>query len=232
MRSGGKSCGRLTIHRRKGSRKDGVESRTRLRQPGSMLNADTCWGAIERRDRIQGGRGSVITYAAIDSAAGRLMAGATTRGICCVQFGESDEELLGALRKEFPQSELRPMEAGCAPGFPSWMAALRQHLSGAMPCLDLPLDVRATAFQAQVWRYLQSIPLGDTRSYAQVAADLGRPRAARAVARACASNKLAVVIPCHRVIRGDGGLGGYKWGLARKKTLLAMETTDSGQNRR
>ena len=115
---------------------------------------------------------------------------------------------------------------------PQWSAALSECLKGALSSLDLPLDVRATAFQAQVWEYLQSIPAGGTRSYAQVATALGRPRAARAVARACASNKLAVVIPCHRVIRGDGELGGYKWGLQRKKALLDIETANSGQNRR
>jgi AraC family transcriptional regulator, regulatory protein of adaptative response / methylated-DNA-[protein]-cysteine methyltransferase len=182
--------------------------------------------------RRGGARGISITYAGMDSPAGRLMLAATARGVCSVQLGESDEALLDALRREFPAAGLRPMEAGSAPEFLEWVAALNEHLAGARPRLELPLDVHATAFQMQVWQYLQGIPAGATQSYAEVARALGRAGAARAVARACASNRLAVVIPCHRVIRGDGGLGGFRWGLDRKRELLASEAAVSPQNRR
>ena len=107
--------------------------------------------------------------------------------------------------------------------FQNWMAALQNHLSGHQPKLDLPLDLKATAFQMKVWQYLQSIPYGATRSYGEVAKAIGEPRATRAVARACASNRLAVAIPCHRVVREDGGLGGYRWGVERKQALLELE---------
>src|ERR1700690_830818 len=102
------------------------------------------------------------------------------------------------------------------PAFRKWMQALENHLAGAASCQDLPLDIRATAFQMRVWSYLQSIPYGKVQSYSQVAAGIGRPSAARAVARACSANPIAILIPCHRVIRGTGELGGYRWGLARK----------------
>jgi AraC family transcriptional regulator of adaptative response/methylated-DNA-[protein]-cysteine methyltransferase len=113
--------------------------------------------------------------------------------------------------------------------FNLWMKALTAHLEGKQPSIDLPLDLRATAFQMKVWRYLQAIPSGTTQSYAEVAAGIGQPTAARAVARACATNPVSIVVPCHRVIRGSGELGGYRWGLERKRTLLEREraaTTD------
>ncbi len=189
--------------------------------------ADTGLGMTPKQYSL-GGRGLTVGYGVIGTPAGRLMVAATARGVCFVLFGDSSDQLLRELRKEFPQAVLLPMGKVELPALPRWMAALSNHLDGRQSSVDLPMDVRATVFQARVWRYLQSIPRGETRSYSQVAAALGRPRAARAVARACASNKLAVVIPCHRVIRGDGDLGGYKWGLERKRALLKMESRNSG----
>jgi len=170
------------------------------------------------------GKGVEITYASLPFLSGRMMLAATDRGLCFLQFGESDAELLGMLRAEFPEARFEKMAAGGA--FDEWMRALREHLSGREGVdqpLGLPLDLRATAFQMRVWNYLRTIPAGSVRSYAEVAEGIGRPGAARAVARACASNRVALVIPCHRVIRGDGGLGGYRWGLERKRALLESE---------
>ena len=170
----------------------------------------------------QGGRGLSISYVTVESPLGPLMLGATDRGICFVQFGADEAALLESLQKEYPGAYLEPM---AAPGdaFRQWTAALNRYLAGESPRPDLPLDVRATAFQMRVWNYLQSIPYGEVRSYSEVAAAIGQPSAARAVAGACASNRVALVIPCHRVIRGSGELGGYRWGLDRKRQLLELE---------
>jgi AraC family transcriptional regulator, regulatory protein of adaptative response / methylated-DNA-[protein]-cysteine methyltransferase len=114
--------------------------------------------------------------------------------------------------------------------FQNWMTALKNHLAGQQPRLDLPLDLRATAFQMKVWQYLQSIPYGSVQSYAEVASGMGQPKAARAVAGACAANRVALVIPCHRVIRGTGELGGYRWGIARKRVLIDKERHAAASN--
>jgi AraC family transcriptional regulator of adaptative response/methylated-DNA-[protein]-cysteine methyltransferase len=151
------------------------------------------------------------------------MIGATDRGICFVQFGDSREELEAALRREYPAAQIMPMGTPRSPEFDRWIAALTEHLAGNQPRLDLPLDIRATAFQMRVWNYLQSIPYGQVQSYGEVAEGIGRPTAVRAVARACATNPVALAVPCHRVIRGTGELGGYRWGLERKRTLLDLE---------
>jgi len=184
--------------------------------------ADTRLGMTPNQYR-QGGRNVAITYVTVDSPVGLMMAAATDRGLCFVQFGDSPDDLLSSLRKEYPSATMEPMSKPHPPEFQKWMDALAQHLAGVQPHLDLPLDICATAFQMRVWNYLQSIPYGDVQSYAEVASGIGRPQAARAVARACASNTVAVVIPCHRVIRGTGELGGYRWGLARKRALIDRE---------
>jgi AraC family transcriptional regulator of adaptative response/methylated-DNA-[protein]-cysteine methyltransferase len=171
----------------------------------------------------QGGRGVSISYATAECALGRLMIGATDRGLCFVQFGDTDSELLEMLEREYPAARITPMGDDYPEQFRNWMRALRAHLDGTRPSLDLPLDVRATAFQMKVWRYLQSIPYADVQSYSEVAAGIGQPAAARAVARACARNPVALVIPCHRVIRGTGELGGYRWGVERKRALIDNE---------
>jgi AraC family transcriptional regulator of adaptative response/methylated-DNA-[protein]-cysteine methyltransferase len=171
----------------------------------------------------RGGKGLVISYASAQTPLGLLMIGATDRGICFLQFGETHEGLATELQRQFPAATTQAMPPSHASEFSDWMAALNRHLRGLEPRLDLPLDVRGTAFQLIVWRYLQRVPYGEVRSYAEVAEAIGRPSAARAVARACASNGVALLIPCHRVVRGTGELGGYRWGVQRKRVLLDTE---------
>jgi AraC family transcriptional regulator of adaptative response/methylated-DNA-[protein]-cysteine methyltransferase len=170
-----------------------------------------------------GGDDVDITYLTAPTPLGLMMVGATDRGLCFVQFGDEIESLLSALSIEYPKARLSACSDPPPAGLASWMAALTQHLAGPAPDLELPLHVRATAFQMKVWTYLQTIPPGRLESYQQVAAAIGSPRGARAVARACAANHVALAIPCHRVIRGSGDLGGYKWGLARKRALIQAE---------
>lgn len=167
----------------------------------------------------RGGRGMRIGYTLVDCPLGRLLLGATERGVCAVCLGNSDRALVRSLKDEYPEAELQRDGVDLAP----WVREFLAYLTGKQPHLDLPLDVRATAFQWRVWQHLQSIPCGETRSYRAVAQALGEPTAARAVARACATNPVAVLIPCHRVVREDGGLGGYRWGLERKQALLERE---------
>jgi AraC family transcriptional regulator of adaptative response/methylated-DNA-[protein]-cysteine methyltransferase len=184
--------------------------------------ADTRLGMTPRQYR-QGGGGVTITHAVVESQFGLVMMGATSRGLCFVQFGESQAQLVEALRGEYPAARIEPMGTPVPNYFSQWMQSLDDHLCGASPGLDLPLDIRATAFQMRVWEYLRSIPYGCVQSYSQVAAGIGKPSAARAVAGACAANRVALVIPCHRVIRGTGEPGGYRWGLERKQSLLQRE---------
>jgi AraC family transcriptional regulator of adaptative response/methylated-DNA-[protein]-cysteine methyltransferase len=167
----------------------------------------------------RGAIAAMIRYAAADSPLGRMLIAATDKGICSIQFGGSDAELLEGLKREFPFAVRKEDEGGLH----SWVIALLKHMRGRDLDSSLPLDIRATAFQRRVWTYLQSIPFGETNSYSQVAKAIGRPTACRAVARACATNPVAVAIPCHRVVRQDGTIGGYRWGLERKKALLHME---------
>jgi AraC family transcriptional regulator of adaptative response/methylated-DNA-[protein]-cysteine methyltransferase len=175
------------------------------------------------REYRSGGRGLLISYALGASVLGPMLIGATDRGICFLQFGDSERVLVDELQRQFPAALTQAMPEESQAQFNQWMDALNRHLRGLEPQLDLPLDLRGTAFQLIVWRYLQRVPYGEVRSYAEVAVDLGKPRAARAVARACASNRVAVLIPCHRVVRGTGELGGYRWGLERKRALLNTE---------
>jgi AraC family transcriptional regulator, regulatory protein of adaptative response / methylated-DNA-[protein]-cysteine methyltransferase len=184
--------------------------------------ADTRLGMTPNQYR-RGGEGVAISYATIESPVGLLMVGATDRGLCFVQFGESAAKLLANLRREYPAARLNPTPQPPRPEFRRWVEALTAYLVGDQPGLHLPLDIRATAFQMRVWNYLQSISAGDVQSYSEVAAGIGQPTATRAVARACAANTVALLIPCHRVIRGTGELGGYRWGVARKRALLDLE---------
>ena len=171
-------------------------------------------GAYRRR-----GVGVTIHYTAVPTALGLLLVAVTERGVCSVSLGDDEASLVAELRSEYPGAELeRATDAN-----DRLVDAVVAHVEGRTSVADLPLDVRATSFQWQVWRALQRIPEGATRSYQAVAEELGRPTAARAVARAVASNRIAVLIPCHRVVRGDGGLGGYRWGIARKAALLTRE---------
>ncbi len=168
----------------------------------------------------RGGRGAAIRYLVTDSPLGRMLVAATDRGVCAVSFGAADADLEAGLHKEYPNAEIRQ---GDDPVLEAWAGEILRHLEGDGPRLALPLDIQATAFQWRVWRALQEIPRGETRSYGEVAASLGRPSAARAVARACASNRVALAVPCHRVVRGDREAGGYRWGEERKRQLLEME---------
>lgn len=176
-------------------------------------------GGITPAAYRRGGTGTEISYAVVDCPLGRLMVAGTVSGICSVKLGARDGELEADLRREYPSATVKRDPAP----FAGPIAAILAHLEGRVPHLDLPLDVRATAFQWKVWRYLQSIPYGSTRSYSDVARAIGAPSAVRAVARACASNHVCLVVPCHRVVQKDGGLGGYRWGVQRKKALLERE---------
>ena len=171
----------------------------------------------------RGAPGVEISYATARTPLGPMLIAATDRGICFVEFGESDDQLREALRREYPAATIQRMSAQRRPEFDGWIDALNAYLRGTEPRVDLPLDVRATAFQLRVWDYLHTIPYGETRSYSEVAAGIGQPSAVRAVAHACATNNVALAIPCHRVIRGTGELGGYRWGIERKQKLLDLE---------
>jgi AraC family transcriptional regulator of adaptative response/methylated-DNA-[protein]-cysteine methyltransferase len=160
-----------------------------------------------------------IRFDVIASPLGRLLVAATDRGLCRVAFGRRDDELEAELSREFPQATLRRSPKALR----RFTSELLRRIGGEEARLDLPLDIRATAFQWKVWTALRKIPSGETLSYKEVARGVGRPKATRAVARACAANPVAVVVPCHRVVRSDGGLGGYRWGTARKKRLLRRE---------
>ena len=167
----------------------------------------------------RGAAGKEIAYAIGDSPLGRLLVAATSKGICAVFLSESDTKLERALKDEFPAATFAAGHTGLG----TWMREIVRHLEGRRPRLELPLDIQATAFQWQVWNALSRIPYGETRTYKEVAASIGRPSAVRAVAHACATNPVSVVIPCHRVVRTSGELAGYRWGLERKKALLAAE---------
>jgi len=167
-----------------------------------------------------GAAGKVVRYALIDSPLGRLLVAGTDRGVAAVSLGDEDAPLLAFLDGEFPHATLERDDDKLA----AWTAALLAYLEGREPHLDLPLDVRATAFQWRVWQELCKIPHGETATYSEIARRLGQPTAARAVARACATNPASLVIPCHRVVREDGSLGGYRWGLHRKRALLDGES--------
>ncbi len=167
----------------------------------------------------RGGAGMSIRYTIVASPLGRLLIGATPKGVCAVAMGASSAELERALAREYPAATIAADDHALA----RWTKAILAHLAGRQPRLDLPLDVQATAFQWQVWDALRSIPYGETRTYGEIAKAIGRPRAVRAVARACATNPVALAIPCHRVVASSGAPSGYRWGVGRKKTLLASE---------
>ena len=168
----------------------------------------------------KGGKGARIHYTVVASPLGRLLVAATDKGVCFVALGDGDDALAQDLETEFPAAEeiARNDDALAAT-----VEGLVAYLEGRIPHLDLPLDVRATAFQRRVWQELLAIPPGETRTYSQIAETLGLPKGQRAVGRACATNPVSLLIPCHRALRADGGLGGYRWGLGRKQALLSLE---------
>jgi len=214
---------------RAGKFRDGLRSGT----PVSGAVYDAGYGSIsrvyERRPTgrgmtpaayRRGGKGMAMTYTIVDSPVGRMMVAGTQKGICAVKLGDRDERLEQDLRREYPEANIAQDHSALR----AWVGALVGHLNGSRPHLDLPIDVQATAFQWKVWRYLQSIPAGETRAYSDVAKAIGTPSAVRAVARACATNPVCLVVPCHRVVGKDGSLTGYRWGVARKKQLLERES--------
>lgn len=166
------------------------------------------------------GKGESIRCTVISTELGKLLVATTDRGVCAVRFGESETSLLRELKRDFEAAEIRRDDQGLA----AVAAQIQQLLSGAAAPLNIPLDLRGTAFQQMVWKELRRIPSGQTRSYTQVAKTIGRPKAVRAVANACASNPVAIVVPCHRVVQKNGSLAGYRWGVKRKAALLAKES--------
>ncbi|OGO06970.1 MAG: 6-O-methylguanine DNA methyltransferase [Chloroflexi bacterium RBG_13_56_8] len=169
-----------------------------------------------------GGQGVSIHYAIVQSYLGWVLVAATDQGICRIDFGDTPEALHARLETSFPQADLLADD----PDFPKIVAQVLGFLEKPKRGLRLPLDIQGTAFQRRVWNALQAIPAGTTASYGEIATNLGNPKAARAVARACGSNNIAVAIPCHRVVRSDGGLGGYRWGVERKRALLERESEE------
>ena len=167
----------------------------------------------------RGAVAAVVRYTITSSPLGRMLIAATDKGICAIQFANSDQQLQQGLIREFPFAVRRRDDAAMS----QWRENLTRLIQGHETNPSLPLDIRATAFQRRVWEALQRIPRGETRSYSAVAKNIGMPKATRAVARACATNPVALAIPCHRVVRQDGELGGYRWGIERKEQLLAME---------
>jgi AraC family transcriptional regulator of adaptative response/methylated-DNA-[protein]-cysteine methyltransferase len=163
-----------------------------------------------------------IQYTISDSPLGRLLVAATGKGVSAVYIGDRDAALKSSLEKEYPRATLTENKNGMK----KWVASIVDHLRGHEPNLELPTDVQATAFQRRVWEELRRIPYGATRTYSQVAKAIGSPQAVRAVARACATNPTAVVVPCHRVVRSDGSLSGYRWGTQRKQALLQSERSE------
>ncbi len=174
-------------------------------------------GMTPARYRKQGS-GVTIHYAIAPTPIGKMLLAATERGVCAIRFADDAKKLESDLRSEYPKAEIVHSEAKLE----KQVKALRAVMRGEK-AIPLPLDIQATAFQRRVWEALEAIPRGETRSYSKIAAEIGHPKAARAVARACATNPVAIAIPCHRVVREDGAMGGYRWGVGRKKKLLAME---------
>lgn len=193
----------------------GSSSRLYERAPSQLGMTPRAYG--------HGGEGMQIHYTVVGSPLGRLLVGATEKGISAVYLGKSDKELEDALREEYPRAEISE-DAQARAELRTWVEKIVAHLKGKEPHLDLPTDVQGTAFRRRVWEELRKIPYGKTMTYTEVAKRIGKPKAIRAVARACATNPVSVVVPCHRVVRQDGSLAGYRWGLERKQALLEKET--------
>ena len=175
----------------------------------------------------KGGAGQRVTWTVLDTPLGALLLARTEKGLCRVAFGENASALESMLRSEFPAAELER----ASPESDARLRAAAVALGEPSGAEHIPLDVRATSFQRQVWQALRAIPSGTTASYADVARSVGHPRAVRAVARACATNPVALAVPCHRVVHSDGSLSGYRWGPERKRALLAAEKASAGDER-
>ena len=178
----------------------------------------------------RGGKGMRIIYTLASCSLGRVLVAATERGVCSVALGDSDSELIKALFAEYPNASIDSKDTLISPSLNLWLSKVLNQVNGHSTRIDLPLDIQATAFQLRVWEELRRIPFGSTRSYQEIAKAIGKPKAVRAVANACANNRAALVIPCHRVIREDQSLGGYRWGLKRKKRLLQQEADQASES--
>lgn len=169
----------------------------------------------------------LIHYSVKSTSLGLIAMAATAKGVCFLEFGDDAPGLFARLKAEFPEASISPVagfdKASDHPELESWIAALAQHLDTGADLPDLPVDIRGTEFEILVWNALRAIPEGQVIGYRQLAENIGRPSAVRAVASACGRNRIGVLIPCHRVLRGDGQLGGYRWGLSRKQALLKAE---------
>jgi len=174
----------------------------------------------------KGGNGVRIRYAIAPYSVGKALLAVTDKGVCSVKLGDNPDRLVRELEGEYPKAEIIQADDELR----DWMGILLKRLEGDVSLPDLPIDVRATAFQRRVYEELKRIPAGETRTYSQIAKKLGGESGRRAVARACATNNVAVLIPCHRVVRTDGGMGGYRWGLNRKEALLAQERAKAAEN--
>ncbi len=162
-----------------------------------------------------------ISYTCAKTTMGFLMLAASDKGVCFAMFGSSEKTLFSLLAEEFPSAQI--VKAKKSEQINQWFRAIEQHLEAASPLPDIPLDLQGTAFQLRVWSFLQSIAVGDVLSYSDVASGIGQPKAVRAAATACGKNRIALLVPCHRVLRGDGGVGGYRWGVNLKRRLLKLE---------
>lgn len=209
-----------------------LKHRLKRKEPVTMAMTEAGYGSSSRLyerspealgmtpgDYRAGGAGARIRYTVAKSPIGALLVAATERGVCSVKIGADDGPLSDALRREFPEAEVRRDDGKLG----RWVRAIVRHLSGESTQIDIPVDVRATAFQWRVWEALRAIPYGETRTYQEIARIVGAPKGSRAVGRACATNPVAILIPCHRVVRGDGSLGGYAWGLPVKRALIDSE---------
>ena len=177
------------------------------------------------------GQGAEIAYSIVDSALGRLLVAGTRRGICFAAMGESDRTLIAELRTDYPRASIRVADSNRPDDshVEQWAEALAKYIAGRSAMPTPPMDIRGTPFQFLVWDQIRAIPAGETRSYSEIARRIGRPRAIRAVGSANGANPVSIVIPCHRAIRASGHLGGYRWGLERKRQLLEMESQKSNR---
>ena len=187
-------------------------------------------GMTPKRYRA-GGSGETLTWACRETVLGPILMAATDRGVCFAQFGEGCEPLLQQLRQEFPRAELQRYAENSSHQLDRWIDALNDYIQNRQPRPELPLDLQGTAFQIKVWEFLLSLQEGDVVSYAELAQAIDKPKAVRAAASACGANRIAVLVPCHRILRGDGGLGGYRWGLERKRALLDAERARKSSDR-
>jgi len=179
-------------------------------------------GMTPKRYRA-GGEGETLTWTCRDTALGPILMAATDRGVCFAQFGRDCETLVEQLKAEFPRAELQSYQGDSSLQLDHWIDGLNAYILNEQPRPEVPLDLQGTAFQIKVWEFLLSLQDGDVISYAELAHAIDKPKAVRAAASACAANRIAVLVPCHRILRGDGGLGGYRWGLERKRALLDAE---------